>query len=61
MYYVVFDKAQVEKTYVDKFNLTLLEIHASGEMNEIYKKHAGEIQATVPSKDEMVSFPPQSK
>ena len=45
LYYIVFVKELVEKSFVDKFNQVLMEVHASGKMAEIYKRYTGDIQA----------------
>jgi len=58
LYYVVFVKARVKKTFVDEFNGVLLEIHKSGKMAEIYSRYTNEVKATPPSQDDMAQFPP---
>jgi ABC-type amino acid transport substrate-binding protein len=49
----------VEKSFVDKFNQVLMEVHASGKMAEIYKRYTRDIQAMPPNKEDMIMFPPQ--
>ena len=59
LYCIVFVKELVEKSFVDKFNQVLMEVHASGKMAEIYKRYTRDIQAKPPIKDDMIMFPPQ--
>jgi ABC-type amino acid transport substrate-binding protein len=59
LYYIVFVKELVEKSFVDKFNQVLMEVHASGRMAEIYKRYTRDIQARPPNKEDMIMFPPQ--
>ena len=61
LYYVVFVKALVERSFVDKFNRVLMELHASGDMAEIYRRYTGAVLAAPPSAEDMAAFPPREK
>ncbi len=58
LYYVVFVKARVTKTFVDAFNQVLVEVHKSGKMADIYGGYTNEVKATPPSLKDMMQFPP---
>ncbi len=58
LYYVVFVKKRVKKSFVDEFNLVLLQIHKTGKMAEIYGRYTDKVKATPPSIDDMLQFPP---
>ncbi|PHR01354.1 MAG: hypothetical protein COB29_14760 [Sulfitobacter sp.] len=61
LYYVVFVKDIMEKSFVDEFNRVLMKVHADGKMAEIYKRYTGDIQSTPPSQEDMITFPPHSQ
>ncbi len=56
IYYVVFDKQTVNREYVDRFNIALLELYNNGTMAKIYSKYKGEAVAYVPDKSDMKLF-----
>ena len=59
LYYVVFVKGLVPKSYVDAFNSVLLKFHQNGTMADIYTHFTGSVTANLPAIEDMKTVPGQ--